>query len=517
MLKHWLRCLVGLGATGALVAASATPAVAAAEIEPYFQDTTLAVGSTKTNRLLLYADEPTTLNDVSVRYDYRSLASKITVTPADGQECAAPEPGVLVCEERYGVSLSELPPLGSGIHRGVTQRVNVAATQDAQVGDSGDVVVSFQAAGGQRGSYTSQVRIGEGVDLAGGPFTTHSSKPGEKVSVPLAVSNAGKKTITGFVAVFDLSYSIRTRDRFSNCLYSGDHLESCRFDEEIPVGEGLATTLNFELAKDTYAPTNQSGYAQFLTTADFEDLTRVREAAGARAATPVSGPKLTLAEAPNRMRKADQTDVGPGYDYTGWTIKATGRNGTDLAAIGDTLSGRADAVVTATVGFRNNGPATLDKTNADYEAATHTVVELPPGTTAIEVPGNCQLRPGTRTYQCESEMLLIAGETYTIDFRLRIDKVIRNARGAVWVNAPCECPGGGNFEDDIKPANDRATIVVNPAPGGGGDGGGSGGGGGSLPITGASTGQIAGLGGLLLVAGAGAYLLARRRASRFVA
>lgn len=138
MLKHSLRCLAGLGAAGALVAASATPAVAAAEIEPYFQDTTLAVGSTKTNRLILYADEPTTLNDVSVRYDYRSLASRITITPADGQECAAPEPGVLVCEERQGVSLSELPPLGSGIHRSVTQRVNLAATQDAQVGDSGE-------------------------------------------------------------------------------------------------------------------------------------------------------------------------------------------------------------------------------------------------------------------------------------------------------------------------------------------------------------------------------------------
>ncbi|WP_433653250.1 LPXTG cell wall anchor domain-containing protein [Micromonospora zamorensis] len=519
MLKHSLRFLAGLGAAGALIAASATPAVAAVEIEPYFQDTTLAVGSTKTNRLLLYADEPTSLNDVSVRYDYRSLASKITIAPADGQECAAPEPSVLVCEERYGVSLSELPPLGSGIHRGVTQRVDMAATRDAQVGDSGDVVVSFQAAGGQRGSYTSQVRIGEGVDLAGGPFTTHSSKPGGKVSVPLAVSNAGKKTITGFVAVFDLSYSVRTRDRFSNCLYSDDHLISCKFDEEIPVGEGRATTLNFELAKDTYAPTNQAGYAEFMTTADFEDLTRVREAVGARAATRGSGPKLTLAEAPSQMRQADQTDVGPGYNYTGWTIKVTGRNGTDLAAIGDTLRGGAGAVVTATVGFRNNGPATLDKTNADWEAATHTVVELPPGTTAVEIPASCHLRPGTRTYQCASEMLLVAGQTYTMKFRLRIDKVVPNARGTVHVNAPCECPGGGNFEDDIKPANDRATIVVNAVQGGGGGGGqGSGDGdGGSLPITGSPTGLIAGIGGLLLVAGVGVCLLARRRTTRIVA
>ncbi|WCN81671.1 LPXTG cell wall anchor domain-containing protein [Micromonospora sp. LH3U1] len=514
MLKHSIRWLTGLGAAGALVAASASPAVAAAAIEPYFQDATLAVGSAATTRtLFLYADEPTVLTDVSVRYDYSSLADKITMTAGENQECAAPKPGVLVCKEPGEVVLHEMVPPGSGIYRNATKQVRIALTEGAQLGDSGDVAVSFQAAGGRQGSYTSRVRVGEGVDLAGGPYTTVSSKPGGKFTVPLAVANVGDETVTGFVAVFDLAYSIRTRDRFSNCLYSGDHLVSCQFDEEIPVGTGLETTLNLELAKDTYAPTNQSGYAQFMTKADFEDLTRVRETAGARAATRGNGPKLTLAEAPGRIRQADQTDVGPGNDYTGWIIKATGTNGTDLAAIGATLKGRAGAVVTATVGFRNNGPATLDRTNADYEAATHTDVELPPGTTAVEIPDSCQLRQGTRTYQCASEMLLVAGQTYTMKFRLRIDKVIPNARGAVRVNAPCECPGGGGFPDDIKPANDRATIVVNAAQGGGEGGGG----GGSLPITGSPTGLIAGIGGLLLVAGVGGYLLARRRTTRFVA
>ncbi|MET8265191.1 LPXTG cell wall anchor domain-containing protein [Micromonospora arida] len=518
MLKHSLRWLTGLGAAGALIAASATPAVAAPTIEPYFQDATLASGSEATIRgLLLYADEPTVLSDVSVRYDYRSLADKITVTPADGQKCTAPEPGVLVCTEPSDVVLYEMPPLGSGIYRNGAKRVQLGLTEDAQLGDSGDVAVSFQAAGGRRGSYTSRVRVGEGVDLAGGEFTSLSAKPGGKFTVPLVVVNAGDKTVTGFVTVFDLPYSIRTKDRFSNCSYSDGHLVSCQFDVDIPVGTGLATTLNLELAKDTYAPANHSGYAQFMTVADFEDLTRVREAVGARAATPGSGPKLTLAKAPGATRQADQTDVGPGNEYTGWTVKATGTNGTDLAAIGATLKGTAGTVVTATVGFRNNGPATLDNVSEEYEAATHTDVELPPGTTAVEVPDNCWLRQdATRTYLCASEMLLVAGKTYTMKFRLRIDKVIPNARGAVRVNAPCECPAGGGFQDDIKPANDRATIVVNAAQGGGGQGdGGGGGGGGSLPITGAPTNLIAGIGGLLLLAGVGSYLLARRRDTRF--
>ncbi|MBQ0990595.1 LPXTG cell wall anchor domain-containing protein [Micromonospora sp. PSH03] len=523
MLKHSLRWLTGLGAAGVLIAASATPAVAAPTIEPYFQDATLAIGSEATIRgLLLHADEPTVLTDVSVRYDYRSLATKITVAPADGQECTAPEPGVLVCTERSDVVLYEMPPLGSGIYRNGAKRVHLGLTEDAQLGDSGDVAVSFQAAGGRRGSYTSRVRVGEGVDLAGGPYTSLSAKPGGKFTVPLVVANAGDKAVTGFVAVFDLPYSIRTKDRFSNCRYSGDHLVSCHFDEDIPVGTGLATTLNLEFVKDTYAPASHSGYAQFMTSADFEDLTRVRTAVGARAANPGSGPKLTMTEAPSRVRQADQTDVGPGNDYTAWIIRATGVNGTDLAAIGATLKGAAGTVVTATVGFRNNGPATLDGTNGDFEAATHTDVELPPGTTAVEVPDNCWLRQDTtRTYSCASEMLLVAGQTYAMKFRLRIDKVVSNARGAVRVNAPCECPGGEGFKDDIEPANDKATIVVNAAQGGGdqgdGDGDGGAGGGGSLPITGAPTNLIVGIGALLLVTGVGCYLLARRQGSRFPA
>ncbi|RZT81947.1 hypothetical protein EV382_5244 [Micromonospora violae] len=521
MLKHSLRWLTGLGAAGALVAASATPAVAAATIEPYFQDATLAVGAAATTRaVFLYADEPMVLTDVSVRYDYRSLSGTITVAPADGQECDAPEPGVLVCTEPGEVALTEMPPLGSGVYRNAAKQVRLGLTDDAQLGDSGDVVVSFQAAGGRRGSYTSQVRVGEAVDLAGGPYTTVSAKPGGKFTVPLAVANAGDTAVSGFVAVFDLAYAIRTKDRFSNCRYSDDHLVSCQFDEEIPVGTALVATLNLELGKDTYAPTNQSGHAQFMTTADFEDLTRVREAVGAQTATPGSGPKLTLTEVPGRLRQAAQTDVGPGNDHTGWIVKATGTNGTDLAAIGATLKGGVGAVVAATVGFRNNGPATLDKVNDDYEAATHSTVELPPGTTAVEVPDSCQLRPGTRTYQCASEMLLVAGRSYTVTFRLRIDKVVPNARGTVWVNAPCECPGGGSFEDDTKPANDRATIVVNAAQGGGGhddgDGGDGdgGGGGGSLPITGTPTTLIAGIGVLLLVTGVAGYLFGRRRPTR---
>ncbi|MEK8108730.1 hypothetical protein NKG94_35070 [Micromonospora sp. M12] len=459
-------------------------AAAAPTVEPYFQDSTLAVGAAPVSRqLFLYADEPTTLTDVSLRYDYRSLADTITVTPAGGQECTAPEPGVLVCTEPDSVTLSGAASLDSGIYRGIAKRVSVSATADAQLGDSGDVAVSFEAAGGRRaatprGSASARASTWPAVrspstppGRAGSsrcrwPSPTRATRPSpDSPRSSTSATRSGPGTGSATASTPATTWSPASSTRRSRWARARHHAE----------------------------PRTRQGHLrtdQPVRLRAVPDDCRLRgpdPGAGSRrsrAATPGSGPKLTLAEAPSRMRKAAQTDVGPGYDYTGWGIKATGKNGTDLAAIGDTLSGRAGAVLTATVGFRNNGPATLDKTNGDYEAATHTVVELPPGTTAVEIPDSCQLRPGTRTYQCASEMLLVAGETYAMEFRLRIDKVISNARGTVWVNAPCECPSGGNFEDDTKPANDRAAIVVNAAPGGGGNGGGSGGGGGSLPITG---------------------------------
>ncbi|WP_433346158.1 LPXTG cell wall anchor domain-containing protein [Micromonospora sp. CA-111912] len=518
MLKHSTRrWLAGLGVAGAFVAASATPAFAApeADIELYFQNVTVAPDSPGTSRAVrLYAEEATVLPDVAVRYDYRSLAGKITLTGDGTADCTAPEEGVLVCKETWDVPLDES-------YGGQADPVSIVPTDKAKTDDSGDLKISLQVAGRERARYTSRIRIGEGVDLAGGPSSEFVVKPGGAFEAPLVVSNVGEKAVKGVVAFFDLNYAIRTKERFSNCLYNEDHLIACQFDEEIPAGEGRATTLNYQLGKDTYAPSNQYGNAWFMTYADFEDLFDLREEAGAKAAMHGSGPKLTLRDVPTKANRAAQTDTDPSNNFTEWTVKVSGRNGADLQAIGDTVKGKAGAVVTATVGFRNNGPATLDHIRSGSDV-TFVDVTVPTGTTAVEVPFECAPRkgndsnweeagkPGAREYRCYPGPLAPAGVELTTEFALRIDKVIANAEGTVKVNVPCECEGG--FYADLKPANDTAKIVVNAASSGGG-----GGGDGGLPVTGASTGLVAGIGVLLLVAGVGGYLVAKRRRTRFVA
>ena len=62
-----------------------------------------------------------------------------------------------------------------------------------------------------------------------------------------------------------------------------------------------------------------------------------------------------------------------------------------------------------------------------------------------------------------------------------------------------------------------ATTTAAPTPTSSASPGTSGGEGGGLPLTGANTGIVAGIGGALLLLGGAGFLIGRRRRSRFVA
>ncbi|MFC8297413.1 LPXTG cell wall anchor domain-containing protein [Micromonospora orduensis] len=519
MLTHSTRrWLAGLGVAGAFVAASASPALAdpAAEFDLYFQDVTVAADSAGVVRSpSLYSSESTVLNDVSVRYDYRSLAGKITLAGERSDDCAADGEGVLLCREYLPLAVDEL-------YGGFFNQIVIAPTDKAATGDTGELKISVKTADKEIASYTSRIRVGEGVDLQAGPDATATAAPGGKFQAPLAVFNAGTTEIDGFVALFDTDYGIRTKERFDNCLYAEDFLFACEFDEKIPAAGSATTTLNYELAKDTYAPGREYSYAWFMTPADFEDLLGVREEAGAEKTRRGTGKTLSLKTVSTaRKARAVQTDTNPDNNISGLRVDVTGENGADLEAVGATLTGKKGVLLTAALGFRNNGPATLDYIRSDSQV-TYIDMTVPAGTTAVEVPFECAPRtgndaewddagtPGAAAYRCYPGPFAQAGEELTGEFTFRIDKVVANASGTVKVNVPCECEGG--FYDDLKPANDTAKILVNVATGG--EGGGDGG---ALPITGESTGLIAGIGALLLAAGVGGYLVAKRRRTRFVA
>ncbi|MGK5737555.1 LPXTG cell wall anchor domain-containing protein [Micromonospora sp. URMC 103] len=525
MLKHSTRrWLAGLGVAGALVAASASPAAAeepAVHLGIYMNDTTVAVGSEgKIESPTLYASEPVVVQGLTVRYDYRDLDGKVKVTPEFASECDASETGVLVCQDPFEIGLDDW---GSGGLFGVV----IKPTAKAVDGDSGDLKVTVSAEGMTPASHTATVKIGEGVDLAGGPEVSLTASPGGGFTAPLVLSNVGETAAKGAVVVFDHDYAIQPGKHYSNCTYEGDQLRTCRFTDEVASGDTLTASVPYVLGKDTYAPGREYGYHNWMTPSEFDDFVGYLGDQGVTIGKPGTDGPLVLAKKSTMKASSFQADVDPSNNWSGMEITVTGKNGADLVAIGDKLTGKAGDVVTATVGVRNNGPASLDFGRSGTPV-TKIDVTVPTGTTAVEVPGDCVPmdgddanweqagEPGAKKYRCYPDIFIAAGEEQTVEIGLRVDKVVADATGTVVINAKCECEG---FTEDTNPANDSAKILVNATTTGSGDGGqgGGNGDGGSLPITGSSTGLIAGIGALLLVAGAGGYLVARRRRTRFVA
>ncbi|SBT53682.1 LPXTG cell wall anchor domain-containing protein [Micromonospora narathiwatensis] len=517
------RWLAGLGVAGAFVAASATPALAEksqVKLGWYFNDSTVATGTAgKVEDGIIYASAPVLLHDLTVRYDFSDLAGKIDVTAYEDTigECTSPSKHVLLCTSMWEVGVEEWGLAG-------IFPVQLTPTDTAKDGDSGKLKMTVSAAGIDAIAHESTVRVGEGVDLAAGAPTELSLAPGKSFTAPLSVTNAGGTTAKGATVVFYNDYGLNAGKRFSNCTYVGNELRTCQFKEDLPAGTTFSATLPYVLGADSFAPGLKYGEVVWMTPAEFEDFQRYINHFEATIGKPGTDGELTLAEASAKMSKAVQADTQPDNNSSHLAVKVTGKNSTDLEALGATLTGKVGDLVKATVGVRNNGPATLDYNRAG-SSITYMALDVPKGTTAVEVPQSCAPvngdkwgepgEPGARHYRCYFDPFLKAGDTATRDFTLRIDKVIANATGIVKINVPCQCDGG--FYRDLKPANDTAKLVVNPAAGGGNDGGQGGGDGGTLPITGSSTGLIAGIGALLLAAGAGGYVIARRRKTRFVA
>ncbi|GIJ33964.1 LPXTG cell wall anchor domain-containing protein [Micromonospora sediminimaris] len=525
MLTHSTRRrLAGLGVAGALIAAVATPATPASAEESeislgvYFGDTTIAAGSPgKIDSPILFASSTVVVHDLTVRYDFTGLAGKATVTPEyDADYCSTPEPNVLVCTDPFEVELYE-----GGF--GGLYSVVIAPTKDAKDGDEGTVKVSLSATGYTAVTHEARVRIGEGVDLAAGPETEHSGKPGTSFTVPLRVGNPGETVAKGAVAVFYNDYGIQADKQYANCTYEGSWLRTCHFDRALEPRTSYVATLPYRIAKDAFAPGFDYGEILWLTPAEFEDYEAYVKSRGATIGKPGTGGELLLDEAgPSIAARSFQADTQPDNNWSSLGVTVTGKNSTDLEAVGDEVSGAKGDEVVATVGFRNNGPATLDYGRSG-SSVTNMQVEIPTGTSAVKVPDNCSPvrgenewgepgEPGASLYRCYTSWFIKAGDAETMEFGLRIDKVVPNATGEVKVNVACQCDGG--FYADLKPANDAAKLVVNPSGGQGGDGGGDGG---ELPITGANTALIAGVGGVLLAAGVAGFVLARRRRTHFTA
>jgi hypothetical protein len=517
------RLLAGAGVAGALVAASAAPAFAApgdVRLAVYPFDTTVAAGVTTGTEFdpAFFASADITIEDPAITYDLSGAKGVVTAVLDEDSDCAKKDADTVVCAREWPIEFS------AGMS-GDPLEFSIRAAEGAEPGASGTVRVTLTGRDIEPVTGTAKVRVGEGVDLTAGRNTTAKAAPGDAFTATGTVRNSGPKTVAGLAVLFDNDRSFVAATKFSNCMYAGSSVRACTFDQELPAGASYRLAVPYTLGADTLAPGGEYGGTQWLTAAEHEDLTDYAKDTGWDLGEPGDGGVLKLERvATQRAARAPQTDVNPDDNWSHIEVTVTGRNGANLAAIGDAVTGAAGDVVTATVGVVNKGPAAVDWSRSG-ETIAWTAVKIPAGTTAVEVPAECipddgsggnwddRGKPGRKAYHCpNAEYVLGVDAPETYDFSLRIDTVIPDAAGAVVVNGPCEC---SQFERDSDPSDNTARLVVNPTAGGG-TGGGAGGGAG-LPVTGPMGATIAGAGLLLLAGGAVGVAAVRRGRTRFVA
>ena len=516
MLKHSARrWLAGIGVAGALVAASATPAAAvdppADDLLLYANDALIAPGGVAKS-VTLYAFTEAFPKDVTVTVDRHAVADFATVTLTDDLKGCTETAAVITCNLK-GADLIDY-----------VLDLSVKAKDTAAAGAKGDLVLSLAAKGEPTVSTRSTVEVGEGVDLQAQEQLKVSGAPGATVKTPLGIANIGDTTTHGAVLFLATMPTLSPTQRYGNCSYMeefGSLLSVCHFDNEIAAGAALRLddSAALKIAADSWAPSRQYGQAIWFTEGDFEEF--------AKALLPEegwqqgSGDALKLAPAA-QASALRQTDKDPKNNGTFIEADVTGNQHADLAATGAELPGTVGRTVTAKVGFVNNGPA-MANSFTPGEIVTAAQVTIPAGATVVKAPEDCSPgtvenpadgsgKPGGRVYFCKWYGTLHKGDAAVFEFGLRIDKVAGAPGEVKLFHFDLE---EGNQVADLNPKNDTAALVIKGATQGG-EGGGNGDGG-TLPITGSSTGLIAGIGALLLVAGAGGYLAARRRRTRFVA
>ncbi|MFF4877233.1 LPXTG cell wall anchor domain-containing protein [Micromonospora sp. NPDC000668] len=521
MLTHSTRrWLAGLGVAGAFVAASASPAVAAeAPFEISTHDLLVAPGhldygwfyATHTD-----SEAEPKFGRTSVDIDLSAVADFATLEPAWGWTCDV-SPTKLHCE--------------TDIEDGNSPYFDYMVTgkDDAKPGQKGPLAISITS-GGKTAKATADITIAEGVDLVSDPTVETSGAPGGSAGLPGVVRNAGETTVDGTVLVVQAEYLAAYGGDFSNCKSDEWGMTAfCAFDTKIEPGKSykLSGDLPIKVAPEARTGAKFPVYLDWWTTDDwnlaFKDwfLDDVK---------PGKGKELRLVAQSMQAARVPQTDLDKQNSTTVGTLRVTGDNPADLATKGATASGKKGDVVTVAPSFTNLGPAVLEYQGQGTPGIRlqdlPVRVSVPVDTTVIEAPGDCVPfepgkewdpwnagwgEPGAKEYACQVTESP-KGMNNPYEFQLRIDKVTQDASGSIVTK----------LVGDPNSKNDTAKIVINPTSAGGGNGGGGNGGGdngdgGGLPVTGESTGLIAGIGALLLAAGVGGYLVAKRRRTRFVA
>ncbi|MCF2529343.1 LAETG motif-containing sortase-dependent surface protein [Yinghuangia soli] len=406
-------------------------------------------------------------------------------------------------------------------------QVPIKAAAGAKNGQSGTVKLTASATGTKvEGTETDVVVGGSDLTLEEVP-DGRNLKIGSAISSDLEGANLGTLAVPGVIVSVANTTGLDAAERFSNCVYAVDKYRNvieqavCRIDTPVAIGEkySIPGLYKFTVGADALheftshgiEPFSQKAWDRATDWADFK---------------PGTGRKLELVKKPAARSIAPDLDPYNNYGMTQYSVDSSA----DLAVPQVTAAGKQGEVVKAAVAVKNEGPGRQDTGIID-EPFARLKVEIPAGASVVKAPEDCHLLKGDETdmgdplfpghekwdgpaYVCWVRGVAFAGEKIDLPFELRIDKVVPDAVGGLYM-----VPRGTG---DKNPANNAAALVLNPTgkplpnPGGPaiplplpnpGDNGPD------LADTGgsSSTPLIAGIGGGLLLAAGGIFVVLRRR------
>ncbi|MCM4079327.1 hypothetical protein [Paractinoplanes hotanensis] len=377
------------------------------------------------------------------------------------------------------------------------------------------------------------VHYKRGLDLAVTPLANPVIGRGGSTAVPIVVRNDGTETINKIGLVLRGDFGLEPTSRDRDCV-SFDDIDDpktygklprsgswgpavfCTFDVDLPPGATFRppadASMRIAVDDDLGGPFAYRGNVTAVALGDGPDPVDVESGVGNSGQDQFS--YLTA-----------RTDFNYLDNFTHFFIPLD-KSLADSAAVGGALTGTVGETKTLKVGIHNLGPTTvIDGVFDHHENWTPKVrVHIPTGLRLTSVDKEC--KPGTDPDKTDNwSSGKVDGWDYICSTRpwqrgaAVGEKVLLTFTGKLTGESAPGWVAADGGQQDTEPKNDRAaiTIALDGAGGGANPGGANPGGenpggeGGGLPITGAPVEWVALGGAVLLVAGAVAAFVFRRR------
>ncbi|MFI5981329.1 LPXTG cell wall anchor domain-containing protein [Streptomyces sp. NPDC051555] len=550
-----------LAVAGSVALGLTTPAAAADPVLPLIGPSAVGLrlhpgtptGVAKESRLVFTLPEPAAgdaaqvpRGEVTFTVDLGKLAgiADVRENPAVAHPECVRAAATLVCKD----------PGTAGVRPGID--LLIGAAKGSADGAAADLAVTATLQGATIRPATTKVSVG-GPDLVMEKLPLKADLvPGQKQPVALAFANTGNRAAHGVVLELTATRGMEFVESYDNCVTRGGGRTAvtlCSFEGDFAPGEAweLADPLTIKATERAYE--DQLGYGIYETGSRPDGASALSTPAGKG-----TGKTLAVKKHGAVTSGKSATDLEPGDNRREFAFRTA--NTADFGATGATVPAKAGQTVTAEVGFRNQGPAWIDRARIGEApvAVARTDVRVPAGTSVTKKPEACravnadgsertaQQQLGAPRYFCESAATVLENGKEGYAFELRVDKIVEGAAGKGSVSVGEAGPQGVTpHRFDPKTGNNTAEIVLDakggasPSPSGSpsgspspstspspttsvsagassntatGGAAGAQGGKGPLASTGSSAAPLA-LGAAMLLAAGGALFVAFRRRS----